>query len=105
MERVNVSELIDSALALFKAKLRASRIELRRDFAEDCMLVCSVGELRQVLVNLIANAIDAMRNGGAGMAVTHSRPMRAFIDGTVGGRRAGRCVTMYALPPSACAGT
>jgi len=87
LERVNVSELIDSALALFKAKLRASRIELRRDFAEDCMLVCSVGELRQVLVNLIANAIDAMRNGGGlylrARAVAHPSQKTAGVRITV----------------------
>lgn len=64
LEQVNASELIDSALVLFRAKLRASGIEVQREYAEDCLLVCSVGELRQVLVNLIANAIDAMHNGG-----------------------------------------
>jgi signal transduction histidine kinase len=64
-ESVNASQLVDSALALFKAKLRNNNIQVKREYAEDCMFVCSVGEIRQVLVNLIANAIDAMPEGGA----------------------------------------
>jgi signal transduction histidine kinase len=64
-ESVNASHLVDSALALFKAKLRGNSIEIKGEYAKDCLLVCSVGEIRQVLVNLIANAIDAMREGGA----------------------------------------
>lgn len=64
-EQVNATELIDSALALFRAKLRASGIEIHREYENDCFVVCAAGELRQVLVNLIANAIDAMRNGGS----------------------------------------
>lgn len=47
---------------------------------------------------------DAMTNGGTGLAISHSKPMTAFVDGTFGGRRGGRQVTMYANPPSACAG-
>lgn len=63
-ELVDASEVVDSAAALFRSKLRTHGITLTRDYAPGLRLMVSVGELRQVLVNLIANAIDAMRNGG-----------------------------------------
>jgi signal transduction histidine kinase len=63
-EQVNLAEVLDSALALFRSKLRAHGINVSRDYAPGLTLTVSVGELRQVLVNLIANAIDAMPEGG-----------------------------------------
>ena len=63
-EVVNVAEVIDSALALFRSKLRTQSIAVSRDYAPGLTLTVSIGELRQVLVNLIANAIDAMPQGG-----------------------------------------
>lgn len=63
-EQVDVAEVLDSALALFRSKLRTQGIHISRDYATGLALTVSVGELRQVLVNLIANAIDAMPEGG-----------------------------------------
>ena len=63
-ELVNVAEVIDSALALFRSKLRGQSITVSRNYAPGLSLTVSLGELRQVLVNLIANAIDAMPQGG-----------------------------------------
>jgi signal transduction histidine kinase len=63
-EKVDVAQLLDSAVVLFRAKLRNQRIEVRVDCDEGCCVVCSLGEIRQVMVNLISNAIDAMRKGG-----------------------------------------
>lgn len=72
-ELVNASEVIDSVAALFRSKLGAHGITLTRDYAPGLKLTVSVGELRQVLVNLIANAIDAMRNGGHILLRTRER--------------------------------
>ncbi|HEU5414316.1 MAG TPA: ATP-binding protein [Candidatus Angelobacter sp.] len=63
-ELVKLSEVTDSALALFRSKLRNQNIKVHRDYAEHAEITVSVGELRQVLVNLIANAIDALPQGG-----------------------------------------
>ena len=60
---IDVSELAISALTLFRGKLRErhvrERIKVERAFG-----YCSEGEIRQALVNLIGNAVDAMRDGG-----------------------------------------
>jgi signal transduction histidine kinase len=58
-----LSEIIASALALFKGKLRERRINLAIK-APNTMAFCSAGEIRQALVNLIGNALDAMPGGG-----------------------------------------
>jgi signal transduction histidine kinase len=73
-ESVNVSDLIDSAVALFTAKLRGYGIAVERRYEKNCSLVCPVGEVRQVMVNLIANAIEAMRDGGSLFLCASARP-------------------------------
>jgi signal transduction histidine kinase len=63
-EQVAVANMLDSAIVLFKAKLKNQGIKVHMECDEGIRMVCSLGEIRQVLVNLIANAIDAMRKGG-----------------------------------------
>ena len=60
----DVSELAMSAMALFRGKLRERQIR-ERITAERAFGYCSEGEIRQALVNLIGNAVDAMRDGGS----------------------------------------
>jgi PAS domain S-box-containing protein len=60
----DISELIQSVLTLFKGKLIEARVCLRFESASAPQLICYPGEIRQVLANLIRNAIDAMPNGG-----------------------------------------
>jgi PAS domain S-box-containing protein len=60
----NVIVLMRSVLSLFKGKLREANVDvdLRTDDAPE--LTCFPGEIRQVFVNLISNAIESMRHGG-----------------------------------------
>lgn len=59
----DLSELAMSALTLFRGKLREHHIR-ERITAQRAFGYCSEGEIRQALVNLIGNSIDAMRDGG-----------------------------------------
>jgi signal transduction histidine kinase len=59
----DLSELANSALTLFKGKLREHHIR-ERVTTERAIGYCCEGEIRQALVNLIGNAVDAMRDGG-----------------------------------------
>ena len=59
-----VSQIVDSALALYEVRLRQSGIALIRDYKEGDRLFCLPSGLRQVFANLIANAIDAMQRDG-----------------------------------------
>jgi signal transduction histidine kinase len=60
----DLAELAMSAVALFRGKLREKQIR-ERVTAERAFGYCCEGEIRQALVNLIGNAVDAMRHGGS----------------------------------------
>jgi PAS domain S-box-containing protein len=60
----DIGELLQSMLPLYKARLTQCRIELEMKSRQCPPLVCYAGEIRQVLSNLIGNAIDAMGKGG-----------------------------------------
>lgn len=73
----DVSALATSALALFRRKIRECQIA-ESVMVGRCHAYCSEGEIRQGLVNLIGNAIDAMPNGGQ----LHVRVAMVSIHGT-----------------------
>ena len=56
--------LADQVLKLYSGRLGNYSIEVLRDYAADVSFRCFEGDIRQVLSNLIGNAIDAMRTGG-----------------------------------------
>lgn len=62
--RVGLKPLIDSVVGLFRGRIAIRGVELDLVCAEDAEVTTSQGELRQVLVNLIGNALDAMPQGG-----------------------------------------
>jgi PAS domain S-box-containing protein len=61
---LELAGLADSVLGLYRARLKNSGISVVNDCAKASPLFCFEGELRQILVNLISNAFDAMRSGG-----------------------------------------
>jgi signal transduction histidine kinase len=61
---VQIPEIVDSALKLCQARLIAAEIVIERDFRECSPIVAKAGELRQVILNLIGNALDAIGRGG-----------------------------------------
>jgi PAS domain S-box-containing protein len=61
---VLVPELLEDVLALQERALQASRINLRKEYLSTCTVQGFPVELRQVFLNLIGNAIQAMPEGG-----------------------------------------
>lgn len=61
---VNISEIVDSALALYQPRLASAEIVIERDFRDCAPILAMPGELRQVTLNLIGNAFDAIGHGG-----------------------------------------
>lgn len=60
----DVHELFSTVLTLFDARIRNAEIEVIRRFGRIPTVLANDGEIRQVLANLISNAIDAMPGGG-----------------------------------------
>ena len=61
---LDLKDLFDSTLALYRARLLNSGITVIVDRSDSKPLYCFDGELRQILANLVGNAFDAMRTGG-----------------------------------------
>lgn len=60
----NVVKILQSVLALFKGKFKVARVQVQLEAQDAPELMCFAGEMRQVLVNLIGNAVDSMEKGG-----------------------------------------
>jgi PAS domain S-box-containing protein len=69
---VNCGELFESVLSIFRGKLTSAQIRVEERQRSSEALTCFDGEIRQVLSNLIGNAIDAMRPGGRLLLRSHS---------------------------------
>jgi PAS domain S-box-containing protein len=61
---VSAADLVDAVLNLYQGRLSNSSIHVEATYATSATILCFENDIRQVLNNLIANAIDAMRQGG-----------------------------------------
>lgn len=68
---VDMAELLREVLALYGAKLRAKNIHVRTDVECSQSVLGSKGELRQVVANLVANAVDVLPNDGSLTLAVH----------------------------------
>ena len=62
-QAVRCSDLFATVLSIFEGRLRNSQIVVEQRLS-DRPIVCFEADIRQVLANLIGNAIDAMPSGG-----------------------------------------
>lgn len=71
---LNLADLIRETVALFESRLAAREIHLDLDLPQDTTVTITAieGEIRQILTNLIANAMDAVDSGGIIRVVLHS---------------------------------
>jgi PAS domain S-box-containing protein len=61
---VNLSEVLGEVVALYSRKIHFKKISLRPEFGEGIEVTGFPGEIRQIFANLLANAIEAMSEGG-----------------------------------------
>src|ERR1700677_4292148 len=68
---VSAADLVNAVLNLYQGRLSNSSIHVEATYAVSTRIVCFENDIRQVLNNLIANAIDAMRQGGRLLVRAH----------------------------------
>jgi PAS domain S-box-containing protein len=68
---VSAADLVDAVLNLYHGRLANSNIQVDASYSTESTILCFENDIRQVLNNLIANAIDAMRHGGRLLVRAH----------------------------------
>ncbi len=63
-QAVGCEDLITTVLSIYEGRLKNSKIRIEKRKRSQRPVMCFEGEIRQVLSNLIGNAIDAMPHGG-----------------------------------------
>ncbi|MBW1799744.1 MAG: hypothetical protein JRJ85_03340 [Deltaproteobacteria bacterium] len=77
----DVNAILDEILLLVKKQLLEHSVRISTSFAEDLGLVhASRNQLRQVFLNMIANAKDAMPDGGILTVITKREGDTVYID-------------------------
>jgi len=62
--RVDIGDLVDSVLALFRQRLANKNIHVRAECERGASAICFADEVRQVIANLVSNALDATPEEG-----------------------------------------
>lgn len=83
--RTSMGDLLDSVVSLYSIRLSSLGIEVERDYDPGMDLYCFAGEVRQVIANLVGNAIDA--TAGGGRLILRARRSRNWRNGSQEGVR------------------
>jgi PAS domain S-box-containing protein len=79
-----IHELIETVCDLLRPRMAHLQIEAIFNFRATSALVAQVGEIRQVLTNLIVNAMDALPKGGnITVRTSNGRDWRTGIQGVI----------------------
>ena len=61
---VHIDQLLEEVLVLYRRRIEEKRLQIRRQYGSQQTVTVFPGEMRQVLSNLIVNAIEAMPDEG-----------------------------------------
>jgi len=62
--QVHVTELMDEVVALYSRRIQNKKVRVQREYASGQIITALPGEIRQVLSNLVTNAIEASSVNG-----------------------------------------
>jgi PAS domain S-box-containing protein len=96
--RVDVYDIVDSVLALFGQRLANKNIQVKSEFQRGSSVICLADEVRQVVANLVSNALDATPEGGT-IRLRVARA-RAWKDTCTSGVKIVVADTGHGIPPA-----
>ena len=79
---VSAPQLIGDVIKLYQARLTKAGVSVETRYASRTPFLCYESDLRQVLNNLIANAVDAMDGGGRLLIRVHDATDLSRAEGT-----------------------
>ena len=80
IERLEIKDLIEDALSLFKFRIPLSKIKIETDFTKDLFYIeVDRNQMQQVLFNILMNAVEAMPGGGDIKIKTYTTLMPEFL--------------------------
>jgi PAS domain S-box-containing protein len=82
---IDVGETLDSVIAIYNQKLASKNVKIQREYEHATSVFALADEIRQVFSNMIANAIDAVPDGG--QLTLKVRRARGFGEGNKPGVR------------------
>lgn len=77
---IDLSQCITDTLELYQKRVSANGIEVKLDLEKSVPISGIKGEIRQVISNLLVNALEAVETGGTVSIVTSNRKDRAFFS-------------------------
>jgi len=82
-QTVTSADLIDSAINVYRGRLKSDRLDVEKQIRSCRAISCFEGQIRQVLNNLVGNALDAMQ-GRRGRLLLRSQDARDWRSGQEG---------------------
>ncbi|OAH54753.1 hypothetical protein AWH48_09225 [Domibacillus aminovorans] len=64
IQTCNVGKMLSDVCILLQSQAVMKRIEIKCDVEENCLVRCNDGQMKQIFINFIKNAIEAMNDGG-----------------------------------------
>ena len=93
-EEIDLNRLLDSTLAIIEKELSSRRIEVVRDYGEIPPAYFNLDSLKQVFLNIMLNAVQAMPDGG-------TLTLRTRYDEPSGQLQIAFSDTGHGIPPEA----